>query len=172
MPGEEIERIIEAARYAPTGHNEQGVKWVIINDRPKVRQLAAIGADWLRFVTSRNPQMAELFKGIVEQIDAGHDKFLQGAPAVILACAGKANNIAATDCAVALAYFNLLAETAGLGCCWAGFMMMAAASYPPMIEALDLPEGLEPYGAMMVGYPEYSYTRIPARKTANIIYRS
>jgi nitroreductase/Pyruvate/2-oxoacid:ferredoxin oxidoreductase delta subunit len=170
VPSAEIERIIEAARYAPTGHNFQEVDWVVINDRNKVRQIASIGADWLKYIAGENPEMAELFKGAIEESNRGRDMFLQGAPAVILVCAGKGNKIAATDCVIALSYFDLLANTAGMGCCWAGFMMMAAATFPPMMEALDLPKDMAPYGAMMVGYPQYRYTRIPARKPAAITY--
>ena len=79
--------------------------------------------------------------------------------------------MSATDCAIALSYFDLAAKTAGLGCCWAGFFYMSAGSYPDMIKAVALPEGFMPYGALMVGYPKYKYTRIPARKPARIIYR-
>jgi nitroreductase/Pyruvate/2-oxoacid:ferredoxin oxidoreductase delta subunit len=170
VPKKEIERIIDVARYAPTGHNMQGVRWMVINDREKVRQIAAIGADWLRLLMKSSPQMAEMFKGIDVMLDAGKDMFLQGAPAVVLAYAEKNNQIASVDCVIALSYFDLIAKSAGLGCCWAGFMMMAAATYPDMIKALALPEGFTPYGALMVGYPKYKYQRIPARKPANIIY--
>jgi nitroreductase/NAD-dependent dihydropyrimidine dehydrogenase PreA subunit len=171
VPGEEIERIIDVARYAPTGHNAQEVRWLVINDRPYVDKLRAIGADWLRWVMKTNPQMAALFAGIVEMLDRGKDMFLQGAPVVVTAYAEKNNPIAATDCAIALAYFDLAANTAGLGCCWAGFFYMSAGSYPPMIEAVSLPDGFAPYGALMVGYPQYKYARIPARRPARIAYR-
>jgi nitroreductase/NAD-dependent dihydropyrimidine dehydrogenase PreA subunit len=168
---EEIERIIEAARYAPTGHNNQDVQWLVVNDRAKVREIAAIGANWLRWVMKSNPQMAEMFKGIDALMDAGRDMFLQGAPAVVLTYAPKDNNIASVDCIIALSYFDLLAKSAGMGCCWAGFMMIAAATYPDLIKALALPEGFAPYGALMVGYPRYQYHRIPGRKPARIVYR-
>jgi nitroreductase/Pyruvate/2-oxoacid:ferredoxin oxidoreductase delta subunit len=171
VPKEEIERIIDVARYAPTGHNMQEVRWLVINDVAYVRKLSAIGADWLRFIMKNNAQMAEIFKGIIEQLDAGIDEFLHEAPAVVAAYAGKNNSMHATDCAIALGYFDLAAKSAGLGCCWAGFFYMAAGSYPPMMEAIGLPEGFTPYGALMVGYPEYKYHRIPARKPASIIYR-
>jgi len=118
-----------------------------------------------------NPQMAAMFAGIVQMLDKGKDIFLQGAPAVVVAYGEKNNPMCATDCAIALSYFDLAAKSAGLGCCWAGFFYMAAGSYPPMAEAVALPEGFAPYGALMVGYPKYKYTRIPARKPARIIYR-
>jgi nitroreductase/Pyruvate/2-oxoacid:ferredoxin oxidoreductase delta subunit len=171
VPKEEIERIIEVARFAPTGHNNQDVRWLVINDHAYVDKIRAIGADWLRMVMKTNPQMAAMFAGIVQMLEAGRDMFLQGAPAVVTAYAEKNSPMSATDCAIALAYFDLAAKSAGLGCCWAGFFYISAASYPAMMEALALPEGFTPYGALMVGYPEYKYARIPARKPARIIYR-
>jgi nitroreductase/NAD-dependent dihydropyrimidine dehydrogenase PreA subunit len=172
VPKAVIERVIDVARYAPTGHNEQDVRWLVVNDREKMRKLRAIGADWLRWLMKTNPQMAAMFARVVELLDMGRDMFLQGAPAVVAAYGAKNNPICATDCAIALAYFDLAAQSAGLGCCWAGFFYTSAGSYAPMMEALALPDGCLPYGALMVGYPLYKYTRIPARRPARIIYRS
>jgi nitroreductase/NAD-dependent dihydropyrimidine dehydrogenase PreA subunit len=171
VPREEIERIIEVARYAPTGHNMQDVRWLVVNDRAHMRRLAAIGADWLRFMAESNKHFAALFQGIVQSLDAGIDVFFHNAPALVTAYSEKNNPIAATDCAIALSYFDLAAISAGLGCCWDGFFYMSAGSYPPMMEAIALTEGFAPYGALVVGYPEYKYRRIPARKPARIIYR-
>jgi nitroreductase len=171
VPREEFERIIEAARYAPTGHNNQDVRWLVINDSDKVREIADIGAKWLRWVMKTDAQMANLFAGIIQRMDAGSDIFLQGAPAVVLTYAEKGNKIAEVDCIIALSYFDLLAKTAGLGCCWAGFMMVASANYPELVKTINLPQDCTPYGALMVGYPKYQYQRIPARKPANIAYR-
>jgi nitroreductase len=58
-----------------------------------------------------------------------------------------------------------------LGTCWAGFLSRAAATFPPLQEALALPQGHQALGAMMVGYPKFSYKRLPTRKTPEIIWR-
>ena len=172
VPKAEIERILDVARFSPTGHNSQDVRWLVINDRAYMDKVRKIGWDWLRWVMKGNPQMAQMFAGIVEMLDRGKDMFLQGAPAVVIAYGDKNNPMCATDCAIALSYFDLAAQSAGLGCCWAGFFYVSAGSYPPMIEAVALPPGCMPYGALMVGYPVYKYQRIPARKPADITYRS
>ena len=91
-------------------------------------------------------------------------------PVLIIAYAEKNNPIAATDCSIALAYFDLAAKAAGLGCCWAGAFFTAAHAYPPLIEALGLPENCITYGALFLGYPKYTYHRIPVRKPARITY--
>lgn len=171
VPGDLIESIIDVARYAPTGHNQQEVRWLIINDRAKVRELASIGGDWLRWAAKNVPAMAPMLEGALKQLDAGFDPFLRGTPALVVAYAQKNYPIAAIDCAIAIGYFDLAANTAGLGCCWAGFFQAAAASFPAMVKAVALPEGFTVYGALMVGYPKYKYRRIPSRKPANIIYR-
>ena len=72
---------------------------------------------------------------------------------------------------VALACLELAAPSLGLGSCWAGYFYVSAMFFPPMKEALQLPEGNGVYGAMMVGYPKYKYHRIPTRKITNVIWR-
>ena len=72
---------------------------------------------------------------------------------------------------IALTYLELAATSMGLGCCWAGYFNAAAASFPPLIEALALPEGHQSYGAMMIGFPQYQYQRLPARNEPAITWR-
>lgn len=171
VPRKEIERIIEVARFAPTGHNMQDVQWLVIDSPEELRRLTAIGIDWFRSMAEGNTPWALQMQAILKMHDMGINIFLRDAPVVVVACAEKNNPIAATDCAIALSYFDLAAKAAGLGCCWNGYFYFAAQSFPSMIKAVALPEGFTPYGALMVGYPKYKYQRIPARKPARIIYR-
>lgn len=171
VSAKEIERIIDVARYAPTGHNAQEVQWLIINDSARLKELSAIGTEWFWWSIKNNPASAPILRRTLQRQESGEDVFLHGAPAVVVAFAEKNNPLAAVDSSIALAYFDLAAYSAGLGCCWGGFFMFAAGSYPPMAAALALPEGHAPYGNLMVGYPKYKYRRIPWRKPARIIYR-
>jgi nitroreductase/Pyruvate/2-oxoacid:ferredoxin oxidoreductase delta subunit len=172
VPREEIERIIDVARYAPTGHNNQEVRWLVIDDPATLRRIADIGGDWLAYMIQTSPLFRAMFEGIQKQVAPGTNTFIWDAPAVVIAFAEKGSPIASTDCVIAASYFDLAATSAGLGCCWAGFLQIAAASYPAMIEAVALPEGCAPYGCLMVGYPRYRYQRAPARKPAGIVYRN
>jgi nitroreductase len=171
VPREAIERVIEVARYAPTGHNAQSVRWLVIDDRDEVNRLSAIGTDWMRWVVKNSPQMAAVVASALQRQESGRDVFLRGAPAVVVAFAEKSSPVAYMDCVIALAYFDLAAVSLGLGCCWAGYFIFAATTFPPMIEALALPEGHVCYGGLMVGYPAYSYRRIPVRRPARISWR-
>jgi nitroreductase/Pyruvate/2-oxoacid:ferredoxin oxidoreductase delta subunit len=171
VPGEVIERVIDVARYAPTGHNMQGVQWLVIDNPEELKKLTAIGVDWFRSMSEGDSQWALEMQGILKMHEIGINIFLRNAPAVVVAFAEKNNPIIATDCVIATSYFDLAAKAAGLGCYWNGYFYMSAQSFPPMVEAIALPEGFMPYAALCVGYPKYKYQRVPPRKPARVIYR-
>ena len=171
VPRDIIERVIDVARYAPTGGNMQDVQWLVIDDTEELKKLTATGIDWFRSMADGDTEWAQRVQGILRMHEIGLNIFLRNAPAVVVTFAQKDNPIAATDCVIALSYFDLAAKVAGLGCYWNGYFYMSAQAFPPMVEAVGLPEGYTPYAALGVGYPKYKYQRIPARKPARITYR-
>ena len=92
-------------------------------------------------------------------------------PHVVVAHSQKQERSAPAAGTIALAHLELAAPSFGLGACWAGYFNAAANLWPPMLEALNLPEGHVSFGAMMVGYPKYKYQRLPLRNEAKIIWR-
>jgi nitroreductase/NAD-dependent dihydropyrimidine dehydrogenase PreA subunit len=170
VPRDEIVRLIDIARYAPTGHNEQGVRWLVIDDAATIRRIEAIGHDWMRDRIAEDARMAEMFTGVLKRMEAGHPDFIRNAPALVVAHAGQEGPTPGIDCAIALGYFDLAANAAGLGCCWAGFFMMAANTYPALKELLALPDGQRVHGALMLGYPKYARQRIPPRRPARVTW--
>lgn len=163
-------RLIDIARYAPTGSNSQQVQWLIVTTRDKVVQLTALAVDWMRnAILEKNP-MAEAYQmaGIVKAWDNGIDIISRGAPALVIAHGPEAYPIMTVDSAIAISYLDLAAPSLGLGSCWAGFFMAAAAYWPPLAEALNLPKGQKSFGAMMVGYPKFRYYRLPTRNEAKV----
>jgi nitroreductase/NAD-dependent dihydropyrimidine dehydrogenase PreA subunit len=173
VPQEMLARLIDMARYAPSGINSQGARWLVLGDRQELRTLAGIVIDWMGWMQTEMPAVARTLHLDRTQArwHAGHDVILRGAPAVIVAHAEKGNRMAPTTCTIALTYLELAATFLGLGGCWAGYFNAAANTYPPMAEALGLPEGHQCYGAMMVGYPKFSYHRLPTRNIPQILWR-
>ncbi|MBN1176753.1 MAG: nitroreductase family protein [Dehalococcoidales bacterium] len=121
VPREVIERAIDVARYAPTGHNEQGVQWLVIDNPEKLKKLTAIGVEWFRSMADGDEPWAQQMQAILRMHELGLNIFLRNAPAVVVTYAEKDNPIAATDCVIALSYFDLAAKAAGLGCYWNGY---------------------------------------------------
>lgn len=174
VPREVLVRAIEIARYAPTGHNLQCVEWLVLTNKEELRRLKEIGADWMRWMIINEPELADFLamERILRLREEGKDELLRDAPVVIVAHTDKYHPIASYMCTIALTHFELVANTMGLGCCWAGLFNQAATTFPPMMEALSLQEGHQAFGCLMVGYPKYRYYRLPLRKPPRIAWRT
>lgn len=170
---EQLARLIDMAHYAPTGTNSQQVQWLAINSKEQLHDLAGMVIDMLRHLIKEGHPMAKAYRldRSLAAWENGIDPVLRGAPALIVAHAPKGYALAQVDSTIALSFLDLAAPTVGLGACWAGFFMMAAAQWPPLQQALALPGGHVCCGALMIGYPKYKYHRLPLRKEAVISWR-
>lgn len=170
---ETLARLMDMARYAPSGHNLQPVQWMVICDGKELRKLAGLVIDWMRYMIKEQPEIAIPFHmaRVVDAWEAGIDGICRSAPHLILAHAHKDDRTAPTACTIALTYLELAAAPLGLGACWGGYFNLAATLWPPMQEAIALPEGHVPLGAMMVGHPKFRHQRLPLRKEARITWR-
>ena len=168
-----LERLIRTARYAPSGRNNQPVRWLVISGREPVRAIAGHVIDWMRSICIARPEVGrmQMLDRLVAAWDAGRDLICRDAPHLIVAHAPKSDVTAPSACTLALAYLELAAPSHGLGACWAGYLHMGALHWPPLQEALALPAGAVFSGALMVGEPRYRYQRLPARREPSITWR-
>lgn len=173
VESEKISRLIEIARYSPTGGNSQQVNWVVISSRDTVKKISGMVIDLMRAMVQNKHPMAESYRldRLIMAWESGYDLISRDAPSLVLACAPGAYGMASVDCSSALSYLDLAAPTLGLGCCWAGFIMMGIMKWQPLQQMLELPEGQACFGAMMVGYPKYRYYRLPTRKEPAIVWK-
>lgn len=155
-----FEEVFEIVRFAPTAVNRQPVAWTIVHDTGKVRALTALAADWLRETAGEDP----LYRTFLDAWERGSDLICHGAPHLVVAHAPADDPLAPRDAAIACAHLDLALPAFGLGGCWAGLFTAAAASHPPLAEALRLPDGHRPLGTLLVGYPRYRYASVPPRK--------
>jgi nitroreductase/NAD-dependent dihydropyrimidine dehydrogenase PreA subunit len=172
-PRELLQKLIEIARYAPTGHNSQSVHWLVIEDAAEVRRLGGLVADWIRsLLNERNEYALSMnMDRVVAAWDKGIDRIMRSAPHLIVAHGLSTMPASQSSCFIALTYLELAAPSLGLGTCWAGYFSAAANFYPPLQEALALPEGHLSYASAMVGYPMHRYQRMPPRNKPEITWR-
>jgi nitroreductase/Pyruvate/2-oxoacid:ferredoxin oxidoreductase delta subunit len=168
-----LERMIKMAGYAPSGHNLQPVKWLVFNNRDDLKHLVGLSCDWMRDMVTQMPDSpySPVFNQIVNAWEKGNDLVLHDAPCLVMVHSKIQTGTESTDAAIALGYFDLAALSFGLGCCWAGLFMMAAKSWKPLGEFLNLPKGHHLHGAMMTGYPKLQFQRMPVRKQPKIEWR-
>lgn len=170
---EKLEKLVGVAAHAPSGHNRQPVRWLVIHDKETLHTMTGLVADWMRYMIKEQPAMAEPMHMdlIVGAWDAGVDVICRDAPHLILAYGDQRDPTAQAACTIALSYLELAAQPFGLGACWAGYFNVAAMFWPPLQKALALPEHHQSYGAMLIGRPKYAYHRLPLRNPAGIEWR-
>jgi len=170
---ETLSKLIDIGSFAPSGHNRQPVNWLMIYDSEEVYRLAEFVIDWMRNLIQDGSPLADAMHmdRVVAAWEAGTERICRGAPHVVLAHAPEDERTAQAASTIALTYVELAAPSFGLGACWAGYFNAAANFWPPMKEALSLPDGHASFGAMMLGHPEYKYHRLPSRNAARISWR-
>ncbi len=129
---EEIGRLLDAARWAPSAGNIQPWDFVVVKKPEVKRRLAQAALD---------------------------QSFIEEAPVVIIVCAdenmsGRGYGSRGTtlyciqDTAAATQNILLAACALGLGACWVGAFYEAEVE-----EALNLPKGIRPVAIIPVGHP-------------------
>jgi Fe-S-cluster-containing hydrogenase component 2 len=169
---EKIRKLIEVARYAPTGGNGQMVEWTVIAERDAIKKLASLTIDWVRDMI-KQPGAIEgrpYLPRIVDAWDAGYDSVLRNAPVVVVASAPKEAMNGMVDLTIALTYLDLMAPAMGLGTCWAG-LLQGALLFVPSIKAVSgIPADHPHHYPMMVGYPGAKYYHLPERRAPKIAF--
>jgi nitroreductase/NAD-dependent dihydropyrimidine dehydrogenase PreA subunit len=168
-----LEKLIDVARYAPTGINSQTVRWTVILEREKVIRLSALTIEWARQLIAQDAPIAKSVRmeKLVQAYESGKDLICRGAPHVVYAYALKDDMMGASSSTIALTYFELAAVSMGLGTCWAGYVHMALNASPECRKAAGINSRCGCFGAMLVGYPAYSYQRIPPRNKPHINFK-
>ncbi len=172
VPRGSLLKLLDIARYAPSGHNSQGISYVVVEGRERVDGVSRHVADWMSDLVQRNDPMAKALHmaAIVKGYERGEDRILRRAPAVIVAKAAAESRMAPVSTCLALEYVELYASALGLGACWAGYTQACARDYAPLVEYLAIPRGSTVTGVLMVGFPKYAYYRLPERNPLDVTW--
>jgi nitroreductase/ferredoxin-like protein FixX len=187
-----IEKVLEAARFAPSGHNEQTTEFVVIQGKQKVREIATVTAGCLarqakqyqnpiaktimrltlgRRTTEYLVELGPEFEGLVSLFNKGTDYILCEAPTLVLFCADSIGGfMASINANLALHTAALAAETLGLGCFYTGFIVIASNRDKSLVRFLSLPETHQIYGGLALGYPRLKFKAWPERNPAKVTW--
>jgi len=141
VPKKLVEKILDAARWAPSGGNIQPWKFIVISDRNLVE--------------------------LVRKVSPG---YLGEAPLAILVCSDKEKSyriggalgrdyLSVADCAMAVENMLLAAHALGLGTC-----VVKSFSRVAVKDMLEIPQDVEPELLVIAGYP--AQTPTPPARTA------
>jgi len=161
-----IERIMGAVRNAPTGVNNRGTLFTLVEDGAAMTQLRNQTYDGLRKAIDAGtlPAGMEFFEGIANAWDNGVDILYRGAPHFLVVSNATGGPSPEADSLIALSYFELLANSHGLGTVWDGLAKWALTAIAPEAGAmLGIPEDHHIGYMMAFGVPAVKYHRTVQR---------
>ena len=166
-----IEQILDIARKGFSGANTQGVSYVVIDNRDRIRKLKDIIIPTYTEALKIHPEYDILRSLRNHCTEDNVDTIMWDAPCLVLSvCRNKAFDAARVDSVIALTYARLYAQTIGIGSCWAGAVETAVFNKMPQIkELLECGDDFEYItAAVMFGYPKYREKRVPDRNPLQI----
>ncbi len=166
VAGETIRRLLQTAAHAPTGKNNLGVLFTVVEDQATMLQLreATLAGVRRAVLEERLPKGLEFFAGVVKAWDRGIDVIFREAPHLLMVSAPKTGPSPEADGYIALTTFELMASSLGLGTLWDGFAKWALVDVAPEVGArLGIPESHQLVYTMVFGQPAVQYYRTVQR---------
>jgi F420 biosynthesis protein FbiB-like protein len=170
IPPETLQRVLEAATMAPSAHNRQPWRFVILTALEDKRSIAnALGEELREDRLADGDDPGQIERDVTQSIERITD-----APLVVIACLSMeamdvypderrktAEYIMAVQ-GVSMAAQNLLlaAHAEGLGACW---LCAPLFTKDEVRDELNLPEGWDPQGLIILGYPADAGKERPRR---------
>lgn len=170
---EDITRMLDVARYAPTAGNSQGMYYLVIRDQAKIRAIADAVAAWMEEEIAAGTENKRYFMTVLRAYrERKQDIIARNAPCLIFALTRRLNITGVSNAEQCWAYAELFAPTIGLGTTIAGFIQSCGiAGYKPLLDLLDMPPKHKVVGTLMVGYPKYKYQRMPERQHLKVEFK-
>lgn len=178
VPPSLIDQLLEAAIWAPSAHNRQPWRFVVISNGETRRQLAAAMGERLRQDLTTDGAPPEVIGRDVERSYAR----ISNAPLLILICLSMQDMDAYPDTrratnegimasqSAAMAGQNLLlaAHALGLGACW----LCAPLFCPDVVrQTLSLPDDWQPQSLITIGYPAEAKEKTRHPVGTRVLYR-
>jgi ferredoxin/nitroreductase len=171
VPPARIDELLADLAHAPTGCNDRDLTFSVVATREAMGMLRE---RVIEAIEARQKSGESLHEFIIDAAktyrNEGRDELFRGAPHLLVVSPGEKATCGPEDTALTLAYFELLAQSAGLGTTWCGMIKLVADLVPEIRKLLGLAPGTYFY-AMMFGKPAVHYARTVQRDTAARVRR-
>jgi nitroreductase len=145
---DQLEAIIEAGTWAPSGMNRQPWKFIVIEDKKKIKQ---VSDETKALVREMMPELGSRYEMKTEA-----DVICYNAPVLILICAEKdkqMENLNLIDSVLAAQNMFLKAYELGLGTCYMGFVHLLNTK-PEVLRKIGVPDSYQMMVPFILGHPK------------------
>ncbi len=161
---ETIQKLKSMLKYVPTGCNNHKLQFSFIEDidtmddfRNKVNSkiLHFFNKKPVKFLLNRMNKFSKYKDAILN----GEDVIFRNCPHAVVVSAPISAPCPVQDGIIALSYFELYANSLGLGTLWCGFFQAVLKIFPEFCEYLKIPKGYVPIYCMLFGEKDIEYKR-------------
>jgi len=175
---EALSRILEGARWAPSAHNAQPWRFIIIRDSLTKQRLAkAMASRWNQDM-SKNGILKERRESLIK----ASVELFENAPIIIIVCLTMDNMeeypderrkkieyvMAVQSVAAAIENMLLAAEGEGLGSCW---FCAPLFCQDVVRKTLRIPKHIDPQALITLGYPANKPNPPPRKPLEDIVHQ-
>ena len=153
---EQIDVILEAGTWAPTGMNRQPWRFIVIENKQLIK---LVSDETKELVKKAMPQLAT-------KLNTDQDVICYDAPMLIFICTEKDPQwaqINLLDCVLAAQNMFLKAYELGLGTCYMGFVAFLNNN-PQILHKLGIPENYDIQVPFIIGHPKIEQSSATRQK--------
>jgi nitroreductase len=182
---EKIVRVLESGRRAPSWGNVQPWRYIVVQDKAKIEELAACGAGQPHIMTApvvivccgdieafsrkmHRDSLKQLIEaGVMDWPDELLDNVILGSDMFAPYRLGEQAMIikASEQLMISVAFMTLEALNQGLGSCWAG-----AIAPRDVAQLMNLPQNMFVHDLLLLGYPDEDPRPRPRKPFDQIVY--
>jgi len=174
VPDELLQKLLEAARSAPSAGNRQPYRVLVVRSRTRMAELAvAVRAECERLVAAARKERAAELAEYLHYFDWFEQAplllvpiYRSGGPAAFEGALNRSPQDALASTAAAIMSLLLAAPTLGLGACW---MTGPLVAEPALRELLAVPEGWSLAALLPVGFPDEDPPPRPRRALDQLV---
>lgn len=156
---EELQEILDAAIYAPTGRNHQPWHFTVVQNPELVNYMGARTKELM----AKSKEDWIKTRGIDKKYSLFH-----GAPTVIIVSGRQEAYSPLTDCSAAIQNMLLAAESLNLGSCWVG-LVSHFFEMDEEVKKLNIPTGYKPYYAVCLGYKDPAVQPVMKERKKDVV---
>ena len=158
---ETMDKLKNMLNWVPTGCNNHRLHFAFIDDIAVMNDFRGYVTSTLIKILTKTPvkPILDKFGKHKDAILNGEDVIFRGAPHLIVACSPIDALCADIDPVIALSYFELYAQSLGVGTVWCGFAEICLKMFPELCHQLQIPDGYKASYVMLFGPRDIKYSR-------------
>jgi nitroreductase len=168
IDAEHLKTLLDCALYAPTGHNTQNTRFLVIRRAETLEKLNSLIKKEL---SSREPVEGSVMKSAILRARTPDYQFIHHAPLLINAVAPRNGENSMAECAAAIENILLAASALGLAACWSNqpHWLTSVPEIRAIFKRIGMTDDEDIFASAAIGWPAGSPPQAAPRKDGRIL---